>query len=89
MARYACTMPESVHFQDICEARHCLPDGAALRPGGNKPILGFYPSSEAARTGLLLSLYARSCLCEDILECGQRTLVIPYPFPKPEKVYSV
>lgn len=53
MARYACTMPVSMHFWDTREAMHCLPDGAALRPGGNKPILS---SSEAARTSQLLSL---------------------------------
>lgn len=82
MACYACTMPESLHFWDICEAVHCLPDGAALRPGGNKPILSFFiPALKLLEQVGYCLYYARSCLSEDICECGQRTLVIPYPFP--------
>lgn len=77
-----------MHLWDICEALHCLPDGAVLRPGGNRPILCVYPSSESARTSWLLSLYTRSCP-ENIHECGQGTLVISYPFPQPYEVCSV
>lgn len=77
-----------MHLWDICEALHCLPDGAALRPGGNKPILCLYPNSESARTSWLLSLYTRS-YPEDVHECGQGTLVISYSFPQLYKVCSV